>query len=149
KNTSLLPLNGYLIYNRLLWLGVSALVLGVTYWRYQFRIGGRGGKKKKQVSEEQLGENHVSTLDGTSAIAVQDFSRAASWRQYLWASRLEFVGVLKSIPFLVILALGAFNLVGSSSANDDLFGTPVYPVTNMILRSIHGSFLLFLFIIQT
>ena len=46
----------------------------------------------------------------------RSFSLGAALRQLLHQTRLEVVGVLKSVPFPVILAFGMFNLLGRESS---------------------------------
>ena len=139
------PTTGLPLYNRLIWLSIAAIVLLVAYARFRFTAA--SGKVKKKKLDVELPEDiqpAVRTID-----TVQDFSRTASVSQYLRQTQLEFVGVIKSIPFLVILALGVFNTVGGASSTDELFGTPVFPVTHLMLNVIDGNFLLFAFLIIT
>ena len=55
---------------------------------------------------------------------------------------------MRSVAFPVILAFGVINMIGNSTALDQIFGTPVYPVTNLMIRILQGAFL-FVFIILT
>ena len=48
--------------------------------------------------------------------------------------------VLRSIPFLVLLAFGLLNYLGGSLAIDNTFGTPIYPVTALMMQSMQGSY---------
>lgn len=145
KNSSVLPLNGVLLYNRLLWSSVGLALLGLTCWRYRFATTFR--KSKKQRAEEpEFGT--IRRLEGLPSVS-QDFSNRAKVAQYLHQAKLEVVTILKSLPFHVILALGVFNVIGSSTGLNEWFGTPVYPVTRLMTRILDGSFLLFLFLILT
>jgi hypothetical protein len=77
------------------------------------------------------------------------FSRALSFGQFLRRSWLETLGVLRGAPFLVILAFGMLNIVGNSTSLEEMFGTPVWPVTHLMLRIIEGAFSLTLVLILT
>ena len=46
KNTQVLPLEGLYLWNRVLWVGVSLLILGFAIWRFQFATGSRKSRKK-------------------------------------------------------------------------------------------------------
>ena len=144
KNSMIGPTDGLLLYNRLLWLGIAAIVLLLAYKRFRFTsASGKVKKKKLDVELPEVIQPAIRTIE-----TAQDFSLAASIRQYFQQTKLEFTSILKSIPFLVILALGVFNSIGGTSM-EDLFGTPVYPVTHLLLNVIAGNFLLFAFLILT
>ncbi len=145
KNSMIGPTTGLLLYNRLLWLGIAAIVLFLSYKKFRFTTA--SGKAKKKKLDVELPE--VIQPATISTGVTQDFSRSAATRQYVQQAKLEFSGILKSIPFLVILALGVFNTVGGAADTEQLFGTPVYPVTHLMLNIIDGNFLLFAFLIIT
>ena len=48
RNSQLIPLTGVLLWNRVLWLGVGALILGLTYIRFSFSYA--GAKAEEQSS---------------------------------------------------------------------------------------------------
>ena len=145
KNSMIGPTTGLILYNRLLWLGIAAIVLVLAFKKFRFTMA--SGKAKKKKLDVELPE---AIQPGTISTGVnQDFSRSAAINQYMQQTKLEFTGILKSIPFLVILALGVFNTVGGATDTEQLFGTPVYPVTHLMLNIIDGNFLLFAFLILT
>lgn len=144
KNSMIGPTHGLLLYNRLIWLSIAAIVLFVAYKRFRFTAASGKSKKKKIDVELPAETQAVRTTE-----VLQDFSRPASISQYFRQTRFEFTGIVKSIPFLVILALGVFNTVGGATDTEQLFGTPVYPVTHLMLNVIDGNFLLFAFLIIT
>nr|MDQ3283776.1 hypothetical protein [Acidobacteriota bacterium] len=55
--------------------------------------------------------------------------------------------ILKSIPFVIILLLGVMNIWGNSTALNRMFGTPVYPVTHLMVTTITGAFSIYAAII--
>jgi hypothetical protein len=144
KNTMIGPIGGLLLYNRLLWLAFAAIVLIFAYKRFRFTAA--SGKVKKKKLDVELPE---AIQPARSVETIPDFSLSASIRQYFSQTLLEFTGTLKSIPFLVMLALGIFNSIGGGSSTEELFGTPVYPVTHLMLNVIGSNFLIFAFLILT
>ena len=48
--------------------------------------------------------------------------------------------MLFSVPFLIMVAFGLLNLVGSLSAPGPMYDTPLYPVTATMLTSIQESY---------
>src|SRR5690606_23367208 len=78
--------------------------------------------------------------------------RSSGWRADLvrLASqlRMDVRGVVRSVPFYVLLAFGMFNVIGGFlGAISQLYGTPVLPVTAMMVRVIEGSFMFVVLIV--
>lgn len=151
KNGGALSLSGPLLYNRLLWLAVSAIVLFVANRRFTFAAAGVQSRgKKKRVLEEAA--PRVVFLPNVAPLvreASQTFGGFASWRQYFSATGIELRSLLKSVGFIVLLFFGVLNIVGNSVGLDDLYGTSVWPVTSLMVRVISGAFFLFVLIIIT
>ncbi|MGH8725836.1 MAG: hypothetical protein ACREU1_13330, partial [Burkholderiales bacterium] len=81
--------------------------------------------------------------------AAQVITRASAWRQFLRQARLEVAGVLRGVPFLVMVAFGLVNVLAGTALGDRLFGTSVYPVTHLMLQHLDGSYNFLLIIIVT
>src|SRR5690606_14390825 len=138
--------------NRLIWTGAGVLALLATYARFSFTRLDRPSRPRRRgaVGAAEAMEIAAPTAAGVLGRAVrQDFSTAAGWKQYLHQTRGEIGRVLRSLPFAIILALGILNVAGSAVGMDQLFGTPVHPVTHLMLQVIQGAFLLFAIIILT
>jgi ABC-type transport system involved in multi-copper enzyme maturation permease subunit len=147
KNTQVLPLEGAFLINRLLWIAVALLILGIAFWRFNPTTAMRKASKKKLKKDPQW-----SAADPGGAVTLlpkvsQVFGGAASFRQYLARTNLETKSVVKSIPFIIIVLLGVANIWGNSSALGRIFGTPVYPVTSVMVSVIEDAFGLFAVII--
>jgi ABC-2 type transport system permease protein len=142
KNTRVLPLEGPFLMNRLLWIGVGLLILAIAFWRFNFAKAAQKAKKKKIDEPEEVMPPSL-VLPRVS----QTFGGGASWKTFVASVRLEAKSVLKSIPFFIILLLGVMNIWGNASALQRLFGTPVYPVTHLMVQTMTDAFALFAAII--
>lgn len=167
KNTVLPPLSGLLLWNRLIWTGVGLIVLSVSFATFRTSAGaptyGALGRLMRRLSWRRrraargaadLAEGPDRSPQGDlSSFGVpqarRDFSSRRNLSLFFHALRRETVGVWKSIPFVVILAFGMFNLAGGSAVRFERFGTRVYPVTALMLDNLQGSFLFLLVIIVT
>src|SRR5262249_40377227 len=49
RNTRLVPLAGIMLWNRLLWLGIGAALLALSYARFSFSYAAVGGKLRKAL----------------------------------------------------------------------------------------------------
>ena len=174
RNTMLLPVDGALLANRLVVLGLAALVFAAAYRRFSFTVvEGRPGHRwrwwraRRTAGTREPGGKDVDAGDAAARAAVP--SRAAvpapaavpalpaapppvtlhfsGLRQLARQTRLEVASVARSMAFLVILAFGILNMLGNSSMVDRLFGTPVYPVTHLMISILQGGVLFVLIIV--
>ena len=167
RNTMLLPLDGALLANRLAVLGLAVLVFAIAYrsfsftvverrpgrrwwWRRERRPADAGAPSGEEAVAPGAGEldasvsTAVPALPGASGSMTLDFS---GLRQLARQTRLEVAGVVRSTAFLVILAFGVLNMLGNSSMVDRIFGTPVYPVTHLMISILQGGVLFVLIIV--
>jgi ABC-2 type transport system permease protein len=142
KNHLALGYGGILLWNRVLWLGVGALIFAFAYWRFSFAERRRAGKQ--QAAE-------AAPIAATALVhPALSFNARAHWLQFLSATRLELKGLLKSTIFLVIAAAALLNSLAAIifSATEG-FGDTSLPVTYNIVGIITGSLYLFLFAMIT
>lgn len=147
SNTSIPELAGPLLYNRLLWIGAGLLFLALGYATFNPSRAERRRKRRGRLAAEAP----PAALQAGVVLprANRVFSRAATLRQYLAQTRLEAFAVFKSVPFIVILAMGIFNVIGGAIFMDRTLGTDVYPVTHLMLQAIRQSYAFLLVIIIT
>ncbi len=149
RNSQLLPLAGPVLENRLLWFGITLAVLALMYVRFSFTVKEtRRVRKARRVAEQAERQPIPAARSLTAAVATRH-GFGVALAQLRHQARHEVVAVLKSLPFQIILVMGVLNVIGSAAIVDQLFGTPVYPRTHLMLRVIEGSFLLFAVIILT
>lgn len=146
RNSRLLEMEGAVLVNRLLWVGLGLALLAWTYWRFSFSVEGKKGKKSVRATESQPGLDRPRVL--TPPRVTPRFGGAMAWAQYLRQTRLEMGAVFRSLAFPILVAFGVLNMVVNSTVIDQFFGTPVYPVTHLMISILQGGFL-FMFLIVT
>ncbi|MGH9868979.1 MAG: ABC transporter permease/M1 family aminopeptidase [Candidatus Polarisedimenticolia bacterium] len=147
RNTAPLPLTGAMLWNRALWMGAAVLLLAFTCARFRFSTADRKATRRRRRLTAEPEAAAPSPSPGKMKPVTPVFGRATSWVQFLQRARLETLGAITGIPFIVMLLFGLINIVANSTRIDDLYGTPVYPVTYLMLRVIAGAFGLFVFLI--
>ncbi len=142
RNSLLPPLNGVVLLNRVLWLGVACVLMVLTYSRFGMELDSQKKSKKASGPAEPniLGSSikSIPSLDPT-------FNFRTTFRQWLSLAGLETRTLLSSLPFLVLMLFGLFNLSGILIAQLD--GRFLYPVTYRMLGVIAGGFDAFLLIV--
>lgn len=142
QNERLLSLTDYLLYNRLVWLGLGLLIMWFSYVKFSFSQFLNPKKvfsfKKKVDSYSPLtpAVHHVSELPKVTISS----NGKAFWNQLLFISGFEFKGIIKSYFFIVMLVLGAVLAYVISSFSSLIFGTEVYPVTYNIVQQTGNVF---------
>ena len=144
KNTLTLGYSGLLLWNRLIWLSVGALVFAFAYWRFSFAE--RSTKPKKKRKTEQTPSVTAIVVPG----ADRQFGPAAQWSQFWGSSKLEFRRLIKTIPFVVVTAAALLNCLTALITNaTEAYGNTSFPVTYEMLELIAGTLYLFLIALIT
>ena len=146
-NASLPPFEHFLLANRLLWLGITAVLFAATVILFKPQRTGTGkrlfGKHKAQAAMPAVAAPLLLPR------ITPAFGAATAWRQWWQILRFDAAGVFRSVPFLVMLLFGVINLVAGASLGSKLYGTTVYPMTYLMLQQISQSFSFMLIIIVT
>jgi hypothetical protein len=143
RNTSLVPLTGALLWNRLLWslLGVAFLV--TTYLRFGVEKSASAAVRPTAALREPIAiplkRPHVEP----------DFAGQSRWTLLVSLSRLEIKESIKNVYFGVILLAGVlFVLVMGSDLGSDS-EAKTYPVTRAMVEGVGGLFWIFVMILLT
>lgn len=155
KNTLTIPLKGTFLWNRVLWVGLSALLFSFSVVKFKFAqfLHDTTGKRSRQVTEAghiTLAAHTVmpeTTID-RSEVASQFSFKANMYVMWRLVSH-DVSSILKSVPFLVILLAGILFLSVNTRYIGYVYGTPGYPVTYKILQNLSGQFVIFILIIAT
>ncbi|MGB0118763.1 MAG: M1 family aminopeptidase [Terriglobales bacterium] len=147
--------NGIFLYNRLLWLSVGLLALGSVWVFFPMsvealtaRSQGRRAAKAKEL--ELVEDRPVRSLVAARIPAVHyAFGPATTWAQYLSLSRLRLRNILRDIPFWGVTALLIAFGINNGHFAGHLADQNVWPVTYLMLQSVEGSAILFLYIVAT
>ncbi|MEQ1517855.1 MAG: M1 family aminopeptidase, partial [Usitatibacteraceae bacterium] len=144
RNTRLIPFEGVLLWNRLLWLGVAALIGGFGYWRFSFSrfATERAGGKSKAILDTE--SDVVPRLASPVAAVTLQPAGFKMLPRLVWLNLRETV---KNIYFGVLVFAGVLFLVFASTTLGNLYGTNTWPVTYQMTGLLGTTFGLFMLII--
>lgn len=142
QNSMVVPIEGVVLWNRLLWIGVGIITIIIGYFSFSFNVVRKSWFKKKTVKAESASKTGIKIPSvnfkfGLSAYLLQ--IRTQTW--------FYFKSVLKGIPFQAIILFGLFLMIINSFFVGRVFGTYTYPTTYLMLELITGGFTLFFIII--
>ena len=139
QNSQVVPFEGVMMVNRLLWIAIGAILVAITVATFQFRKAGSGSAKKTAKAQIASGPTsaisdidlpRVTPSEGSGTASMQFFSRTA----------FEVKGVVLNVAFWVILAFGLFNTVPGFFLGSGLYGTDNYPVTRVMMNIVAGAY---------
>jgi ABC-2 type transport system permease protein len=141
RNTRLVPFEGLLLWNRLLWLAIGAAALAVCVWRFRFtQPDGRGRGAPPGDAPAEAPKSRAQVVQPGAV---------SGWRLLPRMAWLNFRETVKNIYFGVIALSGVLFLVTASSTAENIFGTSTWPVTYQMLELLSGTFGAFMLVIVT
>ena len=141
KNTQSIPLEGDFLVNRLLWLGISLVILLLLYARFSFHQRNKTAPKTKPEKAPAVEKTAPSIGSATPISAPNKPNTLATFGHII---RFETAAIVKNPTFIIIALLGMINLIAGLSSFTEDYGLRRYPVTYDIIGTIQGSFYLFL-----
>jgi hypothetical protein len=143
KNTQLLPLEGVMLYNRLIWLSVGVGALAVTYYGFSFNVVRNSLLRRKPTP---LFRDLPKSTDVSIPKSVQVINSVTYIKQLIKLSVFYFKTVIKEIPFIAILLTGMLLLIVEAFSMNKIYGTSSYPTTYSVINLLDGFTLFFLII---
>ena len=124
-----------LLYNRLLWLGIGLLAFTWSYVRFSYSGAMRRRSGGKRVERPRRSSDMAPPRRRPSP-AIRHFSLCGRLLQLMHHAKLETSTIMKSAPFIILVIMGLTIVVTTAFVIGEMRGTPTYPMTRMMLRSV-------------
>lgn len=145
-NAQLPPLDGILLWNRLLWLAVTAALFATGFALFRTRREGvRLAWPRRRARTAGAAGAAPRTL--TLPTPTMHTGLRAQWRQMLAVAGMDLRNTMRGVLFITMLLLSLALLVAVLLLSGKIYGTPVYPVTHLMVTDIRSAFSLFLLIV--
>jgi len=147
--------NGVFLYNRLMWIAVGIVALGIGWILFPMSVEAltarSQGKRAARAKQQELAEERpVRSLVPARMPAVErSFTAATTVAQFMSLTGLRLKNILRDIPFWGIVALLIALGINNGHYAGRVADRNVWPVTYLMLQSVEGSALLFLYIVAT
>ena len=144
RNTRLPEFAGYVLWNRVLWLGIAFALLALAWKFYARDCQGRAdgdGRSETAARSRCVRDGRAPPRIATAAAGGTP-SRAgdAGWAQ-LWAlARFDMSAAVRSPAFIVLLGIGFVNAMASLWFADEIYGNTIHPVTRVMIETLRGAF---------
>jgi hypothetical protein len=143
RNAMLVPLEGIMLYNRLIWVGFAVVLLVVTYFTFSFNVVRSGIVRKKPVAQKK---SSVKPESVHIPVAQQVVTFSTYVKQLFSFSWFYFKITVREIPFIAIMISGVLFLFVNAINIDQLYGTSSYPTTYNVIGLLNVFDLFFLII---
>lgn len=134
RNTGYISFEGTFLLNRILWAGISTLVLFMMYRLFDFtKSKSTSAKKEKALTAPKI-------IYDTVPAAILTKNPISSWyKQFVF----ELKSITKNNSFIILTSIGLINLSASLIFNSGNYGSKSLPVTYDVVDNIRGSMYLF------
>lgn len=144
-NTTIPPLDGVLLGNRAIWMGVALVALAIAYARFSFADRGVSKRKLARLARRE------AKLAATPPLLVDTLPpvrpREAAMARLVARIRFEMAQIFKSPAFFVLMLVGLVNAGAALVFANQLYGTPTRPLTFAAIQTLFGAFGIIPFII--
>jgi ABC-2 type transport system permease protein len=131
ERNSLLPdFDGVMLWNRLLWVGLSILVLALSAWRYRFADKGMSERaRRRRELPHPLEAGAEAVPPGPMSLPSPRHGIATGWYMLRARIRFEMKQVVISPAFAVLMMWGMSTTLLVLISQRDMDGRPSYPTT--------------------
>ena len=149
RNTRLVPLEGLLLWNRVLWLALGAIALGICSYRFAFAQAAVSRKSRCRLAIEEKPAPAPIAPRSIELGGARDTTPVRSWRLLPHMVWLNVRETIKNVYFGVIALAGVLFCITASTTAGSIFGTVTWPVTYEMLELVSGTFAVFMLVIIT
>lgn len=130
KSNQMLSFSGMYLWNRMLWVGIAFLILGITYRFFSFRKGIQRRRKKEKNGMAPVKLLPYAPIQG-------QYHRTSQWTAFWSLLRLDLKHIFVSLPFLVVLLCLIISTIlelYSRIFGGGSYGDSWYPFTHLLLE---------------
>jgi len=138
KNFSAVTLHGDLLTNRLIWIGISLIILVAVYFKFSFNT------KKEKPKKDKKSKTVETPIIVSNTVFEPTKANVFSIITFFNLIKFETKAIIKNPTFIIIVAIGMINLIASLTSFTGNYGTAMYPVTYDVIDTIKGAFGIFM-----
>ena len=153
RNTQMIPISGWLLYNRLLWMGIGCLLLITGYYGFNFNVVRDKFRKNSLWSttsdkeEAVLLTSDVSTSMEAIPNPILSEGFLSKLKQLEYHVVFYWKSILKETPFWAIVICGMAIIFINSISLGTSYGVDSYPLTYIIVEDLQEMSIFFFLII--
>ncbi|OQP68632.1 ABC transporter permease/M1 family aminopeptidase [Niastella populi] len=152
RNTALVPLTGIMLYNRLFWISLGMLTLGIGHYFFTFNVLADKTSTKKKYAGKTQDKNIPGYVPGPIPFASPDAGKQKTFIQLFHTTLFSFRSIVATLSFKVIVLCGMGVLLINSFNLNTGYGVNNVPASYLIageLIELTGLFFLAIVIFYT
>lgn len=135
RNTLALPIDGVIIYNRLLWTGIALAIFGFVFRYFSFQQQAFSFSAKKKAPEQQLTKRSFAPIIDIQLPKVQfNFTTLHQLRTAWQLSNFDFREIVFSWSFISIVLGGLLAIFFQQAEMNAAYGFKLLPITWKMLH---------------
>lgn len=138
KNAINAPLEGVLLWNRVLWTLAGAVILAGTY--ALFNPSPRGAKARKAEKLRAITDAAPAPVATAGGLPQPTHGLRAAWAQLVSRTGFEMAMIFRSPAYLVLLLLGFAFAIAMLFFTGEMYGAPILLVTRVAITALFGAF---------
>jgi aminopeptidase N len=138
RNAINAPLEGVLLWNRVLWTLAGAVILAGTY--ALFNPSPRGARAKKAEKLRAITEAAPAPVAAAGRLPQPTHGLRAAWAQLVSRTGFEMAMIFRSPAYLVLLLLGFAFAIAMLFFTGEMYGAPILLVTRVAITALFGAF---------
>lgn len=138
-----IPMNGVLLYNRLLWTSIGVIALAAGYFAFNFRV--IRDKYKGRTRDLVVNEEPETNLSDPGPIPLVDIQTNlfSGLEQVLHHAFYSFKLIVREVPFWTIVLCGMGILCLNSFNLGTIFGVDSFPTTDRLIGELFELTIIF------
>ena len=146
QNTRLIPFEGMLIWNRLLWVGLGILMFLFTLFKFDFQsfLNKNFSRKKKKTAVDEVKSGAALTKIPSVSKA---FSKGLNVKLLFKLAFMEFKNIISDNFFKAIFIAAVAFLFFDGWFGAPIYGTPSLPLTYYMLEVKDFTYIILIFIL--
>jgi len=138
QNNNYLPTDGYLLKNRLIWLGVSFLIFAFLFFKFNFEQQAVSINLFKKKGQKLVKSNFDFFLNVKIPQITKDYGFKTYFNFAVKQSFFDFRYIVKNKIFIGFTLLVILIALSVLSVRNQIQGTPTYPVTREMAQMVIG-----------
>ncbi|GAB5522506.1 MAG: M1 family aminopeptidase [Roseivirga sp.] len=133
QNTKMIPFIGPVLYNRLFWLAISAVIFIITYRKFSFSENAPTSFRLKTKGKRVVKNNFQSTRNISLSPVSQSFNLASQLKSCWRLSNIQLSYIIKSWAFIGLSFLGILAVLFTLARVINFEEMAMLPVTRIVL----------------
>lgn len=138
RNLQLIPLEGFVLWNRLAWMLIGSGMLALLGWRFRFAQDGERSRQKVEDRQACLSSASAARQAGLPVVHLH-FGFGAQLRQLCAIAWHSFTELTRRVEAMGILGFGILVIFIGGWDAWTVLDTPTWPITYIVARSVIGG----------